>query len=313
MGENDPPALDRNPGIPFDPNVLLHAIPDNDDVRARVSRVRSTVPVGTEQRILTMGRVISVMDLTSLSERDTAASVNDLCMTAAHPIAGEVLETLSLDPSLRVAAVCVFHKFASTALHALRTTDIRIAAVAGGFPKPLPLMDDRLRQIRDAVSAGADEVDLVITRDLARREDWKALYEEVVTLRTAAGNACVKVILATGNLEQPDIVWKASMACIMAGADFIKTSTGRERVNATLPVGVVMADAIRRYRNLTGHRVGLKPAGGIRKVREAMEWMRLAELELGEPWVTPRRFRIGASSLMEDIRSELRIYYHSCH
>ena len=306
MGENDPPRLDRNPGIPLDLGVLRHTSLDNDYVRAGVSRVRGTVPVGTEQQILTMSRVISVMDLTSLSERDTPASVNDLCVTAARPIADEVIETLSLDPSLRVAAVCVFHQFASTALHALLDTNIRVAAVAGGFPKPLPLMDDRLRQIRDAVSAGADEVDLVITRDLARREDWKALYEEVVTLRTAAGNAGLKVILATGDLEQPDIVWKASMTSMMAGADFIKTSTGREQVNATLSVGVVMANAIRCYKNLTGRRVGLKPAGGIRKAREAIEWMRLAELELGEPWATPGRFRIGASSLMENVRSELR-------
>ncbi len=312
MGENEPASPDRNPGIPFDLGVLQEARLDNDEVHARVSRVRSTVPVSTEQRITTMGRVISVMDLTSLSERDTAASVNDLCVTAVHPIAGEVLETLSLDPSLRVAAVCVFHQFASTALHALRNTNIRVAAVAGGFPKPLPIMDDRLRQIRDAISAGASEVDLVITRDLARREDWKALYEEVFTLRTAAKNACVKVILATGDLEQPDIVWKTSMTSMMAGADFIKTSTGREQVNATLPAGVVMAHAIRCYKDLTGCRVGLKPAGGIRKAREALEWMRLAELELGEPWTTPGRFRIGASSLMEDIRSELRIHYHSC-
>lgn len=313
MGENEPASLDRNPGIPFDLGILHHTSLDCDDVRARVSRVRSAVPVGTEQRIINLSRVISVMDLTSLSERDTAASVNDLCVMAAHPIAGEVLDTLSLDPSLRVAAVCVFHQFASTALHALRNTNIRVAAVAGGFPKPLPLMDDRLREIRDAVSAGAGEVDLVITRDLARREDWKALYEEVVTLRTAAENACVKVILATGDLEQPDIVWKTSMTSMMAGAGFIKTSTGREQVNATLPAGVVMAHAIRRYKDLTGCLVGLKPAGGIRKVREAMEWMRLAELELGEPWTTPEGFRIGASSLMEDIRSELRIHYHSSH
>ncbi len=308
MGENDPPRLDRNPGIPFDLGVLRHASLDNDYVRARVSRVRGTVPVGTEQQILTMSRVISVMDLTSLSERDTPASVNDLCVTAAHPIADEVIETLSLDPSLRVAAVCVFHQFASTALHALRNTNIRVAAVAGGFPKPLPLMDDRLRQIRDAVSAGADEVDLVITRDLARREDWKALYEEVVTLRTAAGNAGLKVILATGDLQQPDIVWKASMTSMMAGADFIKTSTGREQVNATLSVGVVMANAIRCYKTLTGRCVGLKPAGGIGKAPAATEWMRLAELELGEPWTTPGRFRIGASSLMENVRSKLRAF-----
>jgi deoxyribose-phosphate aldolase len=305
MGENDPPSLDRNPGIQFDIGVLHHTNLDNEEIRARVGRVRNTVPTGTKQRVLALGRVISVMDLTSLSERDTATSVNDLCVTAARPIAGEVLETLSLDPSLRVAAVCVFHQFASTALHALRDTNIRVAAVAGGFPEPLPLMDDRLRQIRDAVSGGVDEVDLVITRDLARREDWKALYEEVVTLRTAAGNARVKIILAAGDLKQHDIVWKASMTCMMAGADFIKTSTGHEQVNATLPVGVVMANAIRRYEDLTGCRVGLKPAGGIRKAGEAMEWLRLAELDLGEPWTAPLKFRIGASSLLEDVRSEL--------
>jgi deoxyribose-phosphate aldolase len=253
------------------------------------------------------------MDLTSLSEGDTTTSITDLCVKAAHPIATEVLETLSLDLSLRVAAVCVFHQFASTALHALQDTDIRVAAVAGGFPKPLPQMNNRLREIRHAVSAGADEVDFVITPDLAQRQDWKALYDEVLMLRAAAGNACVKVILRTGDLEQPDIVWKASMTSMMAGANFIKTSTGREEVNATLPVGVIVANAIGRYKDLTGCRVGLKPAGGIRKAREAMEWMRLAELELGEPWTTRERFRIGASSLMENIRSELRIHYHSCH
>ncbi len=305
MGGSSQPSLDRNPGIPFDLDVLHHSSIDNDDVRARVSRIRTNVPDGPEQRITALGRVISAVDLTSLSERDTGASVKALCATAVHPIAAPVLAALSLDPSLRVAAVCVFHEFASTALDALRDTNVRVAAVAGGFPEPLSPMDDRLRQIREAVSAGVDEIDLVIRRDLARREEWKALYDEIAALRAAAGNVWLKIILATGDLEQPEIVWKTSMTCMMAGADFVKTSTGREHVNATLPVGVVMADAIRRYRNLTGSGVGLKPAGGIRKAREAMEWMGLAEQELGNPWTTPARFRIGASSLLDDVRSEL--------
>jgi len=297
MEEHGAAIPERNAGIPFDPDVLHHPGIDSGELYARISRVRNSVPIHHQERITILKHIISVMDLTSLSEDDTPASIIDLCTKAAHPH--------SVDRALRVAAVCVFHNWVSTARDALRDTDVRVAAVAGGFPAPLDSTDDRLQQIRGAVSAGADEIDLVITRELARQEEWKALYDEIGTLRIAAGNACIKTILATGDLEQPTIVWKASMTCMMAGADFIKTSTGREQVNATLPAGVVMADAIRHYHTMTGSHVGLKPAGGIRSVDQAVEWIQLADRELGEPWTTASRFRLGASSLMQEVTSEL--------
>ena len=298
MKEHGPAIPERNPGIPFDPDVLHHPDIDRNDLYARISRLRNRIPIRRDERITELQRIISVMDLTSLSEDDTPASIIDLCSTATHPIAGS-------DPSLHVAAVCVWHHLTSTAKDALQGTGVRVAAVAGGFPAPLDSMDERLHQIHEAVSAGSDEIDLVITRELARREEWKALYDEIVILRTAAATARIKTILATGDLEQPAIVWKASMTCMMAGADFVKTSTGREQVNATLPAGVVMADAIRIYHTMTGSHVGLKPAGGIKTVDHAMEWIRLADQELGVAWATPARFRIGASSLMDDVTSEL--------
>jgi deoxyribose-phosphate aldolase len=206
---------------------------------------------------------------------------------------------------IRVAAVCVYHAFVETAVEALEGSGIPVAAVSTGFPAGLSPFEARLDEIRASVGAGAEEIDVVITRAHVLTENWPALYDEVRAMRQACGDAHLKTILATGELGTLRNVARASLVCMMAGADFIKTSTGKESVNATLPVGLVMARAIRDYRERTGHFIGLKAAGGIRTAREALDWLVLMKEELGDRWIRPDLFRLGASSLLGDIERQL--------
>jgi deoxyribose-phosphate aldolase len=206
---------------------------------------------------------------------------------------------------VRVAAVCVYHAFVETAVEALEGSGIPVAAVSTGFPAGLSPFEQRIAEIRASVAAGAEEIDVVITRSHVLTENWRALYDEVRAMREACGDAHIKTILATGELGTLRNVGRASLVCMMAGADFIKTSTGKEGVNATLPVGLVMARAIRDYRERTGHLVGLKPAGGIRKAKDALDWLALMKDELGDQWLRPNLFRLGASSLLTDIERQL--------
>jgi deoxyribose-phosphate aldolase len=192
-----------------------------------------------------------------------------------------------------------------TAIQALEGSGIPVAAVSTGFPAGLSPLEQRLGEIRASVSAGAEEIDVVITRAHVLTENWGALYQEVRAMREACGDAHIKTILATGELATLRNVARASLVCMMAGADFIKTSTGKESVNATLPVGLVMSRAIRDYQERTGHLVGLKAAGGIRAAREALDWMALMKDELGDHWLRPNLFRIGASTLLGDIERQL--------
>ena len=244
------------------------------------------------------------MDLTTLSGDDTAGTVKRLCAKAKQPVREDLLRVLGFE-KLHTGAVCVYYPFVITAVAALEGSGIPVAAVAAGFPHGLSPLKARLMEIEAAIEDGAEEIDIVITRAHVLNGDWTALYDEVRAMREVCGEAHLKTILATGELATLKNVAKASLVCMMAGADFIKTSTGKETANATIPVGLVMARAIRDYRERTGYRVGFKPAGGIRTAKQSLDWLILMREELGEPWQRPDLFRLGASTLLADIERQL--------
>ena len=229
-----------------------------------------------------------------------------LCAKAAHPVRHDLIESLGVaDLNLTVGAVCVYHAMVPTAVDALRGTGIPVAAVSTGFPAGLSPLEERVREIRASVAAGAKEIDIVITRGHVLTGNWQALYDEVRQFRGACGDSHMKSILATGELATLGNVARASMVAMMAGSDFIKTSTGKEGVNATLPFSLVMVRMIRDYFERTGYAVGYKPAGGIRAAKNALEYLYLMKDELGDRWLRPDLFRFGASSLLTDIERQL--------
>jgi deoxyribose-phosphate aldolase len=201
--------------------------------------------------------------------------------------------------------VCVYHALVPTAVRALEGSTIPVAAVSTGFPAGLSPLETRIAEVRASVAAGAKEIDIVVTRAHVLTGNWQALYDEVRAFRDACGDAHMKTILGTGDLATMTNVARASMVAMMAGSDFIKTSTGKEPVNAILPVGVVMTRMIREFHEQTGHIVGFKPAGGIRTAKGALEWLALMKEELGERWMRNDLFRIGASALLTDIERQL--------
>lgn len=299
-----PPS--RNPGTPLD----LDWVRDLRVNRSAVERRADTIPrrrtVKREWQAAWLLRAITCIDLTTLAGDDTAGRVRRLCDKARRPVRPELLEQLGAERlDLRVAAVCVYHAFVETAVEALAGSGIPVAAVSAGFPAGLNPLPQRLAEIRASVGAGAAEIDVVITRAHVLTGRWEALYHEVRAFRDACGPAHLKTILATGELATLRNVARASAVCLMAGADFIKTSTGKEAVNATLPVGLVMARMIRAYRERTGHVAGLKPAGGIRSARQALDWLLMMRDELGPQWLDRRLFRLGASGLLTDIERQL--------
>jgi len=246
------------------------------------------------------------MDLTTLSSDDTPDRVGRLCAKARQPLRLELIESLGLKTlKPRVGAVCVYHAYVETAVDALKKTGIPVAAVSTGFPHGLNSMPRRIEEIKDSVAAGAEEIDIVITRAHVFSGNWKALYAEISTFRKACGDAHLKTILGTGELGTFRNVAKASLVCMMAGADFIKTSTGKESVNATLPVSLVMLRMIREYFENTGFYVGFKPAGGIRTAKQSLDWLVMMKEELGREWLEPDLFRFGASGLLTDIERQL--------
>ncbi|MBA48639.1 deoxyribose-phosphate aldolase [Paracoccus sp. (in: a-proteobacteria)] len=247
---------------------------------------------------------VRCIDLTTLAGDDTEDRVARLCAKARQPVAAELLQAMGV-PHLTTGAVCVYPTMVAAAKRALGNSGIPVASVATGFPAGLMPLDLRLAEIRHAVDQGADEIDIVITRAHVLRAEWTALYDEIRAMRDACGPARMKTILATGDLKSLENVARASHVAMQAGADWIKTSTGKEGVNATLPVSLVMCRAIRDYRTLTGHRVGFKPAGGLRTARDAIDWQVLMAEELGRDWLSPDLFRIGASSLLGDIERQI--------
>ena len=253
-----------------------------------------------------MLKALSCIDLTTLAGDDTQSNVLRLCAKAKSPVRLDLLEAMEMqDENIQVGAVCVYHNFIKDAVKGLKGSDIPVAAVSTGFPAGNIPLKEKLRQIEISVAAGAKEIDIVVSRDLVLQSKWKALYNEVAACRKACGDAHMKTILATGEIPTFTKVAKASWVSMMAGSDFIKTSTGKEPVNATIPVSLVMIRTIREYHELTGFKVGFKPAGGISKAKQAVNWLVLIKEELGNDWLTPDLFRFGASSLLGDIERQL--------
>lgn len=298
--------LQRNPGIPLDLGWVNYTHVNRSAAERRTATLTQRRSIKKDWQTAWLLKAVTCLDLTTLAGDDTPGKVHRLCAKARQPIRPELLEPLNLgDTRIQVGAVCVYHSRIADALEALQGTDIPIAAVSTGFPAGQSPFKQRLEEIGESVRAGAKEVDIVISREHVLRGNWQALYEEVKLFRQACGEAHLKTILATGELGTLTNVLRASYVCMMAGADFIKTSTGKESVNATLEVGLVMTRAIRDYQERTGYRVGFKPAGGIRTARQALNWQVLMKEELGDDWLEPALFRIGASTLLDDIERQI--------
>lgn len=254
-------------------------------------------------------RAIECIDLTTLAGDDTSGRVDRLCAKAKHPLRDDLKRALGLDDyDLTTGAVCVYPAMVADAVKALRGTKVPVASVATGFPAGLTPLKQRLEEIRQAVGDGADEIDIVINRRFALTNEWAALYDETRLMREACGTARMKAILGTGDIKTLTGVYRASMVTMMAGADFIKTSTGMEATNATLPVGLVMLRAIRDYKAHSGFDVAFKPAGGIRAAKDALAWLTLMKEEMSGAYLTPFFFRMGASGLLGDIERQIEHY-----
>lgn len=296
----------RNAGCPLELDLI-------QDIRINLSAAEKRVATLAGRRTVKKAaqagwllKALSCIDLTTLNGDDTDQRVRRLCAKARHPLSRELSESLGFaNRPLTVGAVCVYHRFVATAVDALDGSDIPVAAVSTGFPAGLSPHPLKLQEIEASVRDGAQEIDIVITREHVLTANWQALYDEMKDFRAACGEAHVKAILATGDLKTLRNVAKAAMVCMMAGADFIKTSTGKEGINATLPVSLVMVRMIRAFQEQTGQIVGFKPAGGISTAKDALAYQILMKEELGRPWLEPDLFRFGASSLLSDIERQL--------
>ena len=297
-------VIQRNAGMELDLDWVARARANRSAIERRAATLPGRRSVKKEYQAAWLCRAISCIDLTTLSGDDTEGRVRRLCAKARQPVAPEILSALGME-GLTVGAVCVYHEMVPTAVEALEGTGIPVAAVSTGFPAGLSPFHLRVAEIGESVKAGAQEIDIVISRRHVLTGNWQALYDEIRTFREACGEAHVKAILATGELGTLQNVARASLVCMMAGADFIKTSTGKEAVNATLPVTLTMIRAIRDYEAATGFKVGYKPAGGISKAKDALLYLAMMKDELGDAWLDPHLFRFGASSLLGDIERQL--------
>jgi deoxyribose-phosphate aldolase len=300
----------RNPGIPLDLDWVAGARVNRSAIERRTATLPGRRTVKQSWQAAWLLKAITLMDLTTLQGDDTPGNVQRLCAKARHPVRLDLLEAMGATAlPMRVAAVCVYHEMVQTAVHALDGSGIPVAAVSTGFPAGMTPFELRIKEIEYSIELGAREIDIVISRRHALTGNWRALYEEVKTYRETCGEAAhLKTILETGELATLRQVYQASLVCMMAGADFIKTSTGKAPTNATLPVSLVMARAIREYLERTGYKVGFKPAGGIRTAKQSLDWMILMKEELGDEWLQPHLFRFGASSLLADIERQLEHY-----
>jgi len=294
----------RNPGMPLDLDWVAGVQANTPAIERRAASLPGRRSVKKDFQAAWLLKAITLIDLTTLSGDDTEGRVQRLCAKARQPVRADLLEALGM-PGLTTGAVCVYHDMVPAAVRALEGTSIPVAAVSTGFPAGLSPFHLRIAEIGESVAAGAREIDIVISRRHVLTQNWQALYDEMAEMRAACGEAHVKAILATGELGTLRNVARASLVCMMAGADFIKTSTGKEGVNATLPVSLTMIRAIRAYQDRTGIKVGYKPAGGISKAKDALVYMSLMKDELGHPWLQPDLFRFGASSLLGDIERQL--------
>lgn len=296
----------RNPGVELDLEWIEETRVNRSAVERRAATLGARRTVKKEWQAAWLLKAISCLDLTTLAGDDTDGTVRRLCAKARRPLTSELELALGVgDLHIQVGAVCVYHNLISAALDALEGTNIPVAAVSTGFPAGQVSIQVKLREISESVRAGAGEIDVVISRSHVLTGRWQDLYDEVKSFREACQDAHLKTILATGELGTLRNVAKASLVCMMAGADFIKTSTGKESVNATLPVGEVMVRTIKEFRDRTGYQIGFKPAGGIRSAKQALDWEILIKEELGVHWLTPSLFRIGASTLLTDIERQL--------
>jgi deoxyribose-phosphate aldolase len=301
------PARIRNPGMPLDMDWVRQVRVNRSAVERRAATIPTRRTVKKEWQAAWLLRAITCIDLTTLQGDDTPGNVLRLCAKARHPVRQELLDAMGIG-NIEVGAVCVYHNLVRVAVEALRGSDIPVAAVSTGFPAGQISFDQKLEEIVASVKAGAREIDIVIARAHVLTGNWQALYDEVQAFRAACGDAHMKTILATYELATLRNVAMASLVCMMAGADFIKTSTGKEPVNATLPVGVVMVRAIREYYEQTGYKVGFKPAGGVRSAKQSLDWLILMKEELGNEWLNNTLFRIGASGLLSDIERQLSYF-----
>jgi deoxyribose-phosphate aldolase len=304
--------LARNPGVPFDASWFDALRVNMSAVERRVATLGTRRSVKKDAQAAWLLKAISCIDLTTLSGDDTAGRVRRLCAKARQPVRADLLDALgigsgtALGPTpFHTGAVCVYHRFVATAVDALAGSGVPVAAVSTGFPAGLIPHEFKLNEIAASVADGAKEIDIVVTREYVLTGNWQALYDEVRDFRQACGDAHLKAILATGDIQTLSNVARASMVCMMAGADFIKTSTGKESVNATLAVSLVMVRAIRDYHERTGWLVGFKPAGGVSTAKSVLNYLILMKEELGRRWLEPDLFRIGASSLLADIERQL--------
>jgi len=304
-------AIGRNPGTALDLGWVNQSRVNDHAVKRRIDDILSSRFVEEDLQIEWLARSIQCIDLTTLAGDDSPSNVSRLCSKAANPLSASTMQSFGLDiGQLTTGAVCVYPARVANACQGLKDvgSNLPVASVATGFPAGQTSLQTRLDEIRYAVQNGAKEIDIVINRELALAQKWQDVYDELVEMREACGDSRMKSILAVGELSNLTNVYRASLVAMMAGSDFIKTSTGKESVNATLPIGLVMCRAISAYHHRTGHKVGFKPAGGIRTSKDVVQWMTLMKEELGDEYVQPHLFRIGASGLLNDIERKLSNY-----
>jgi len=309
--------LERNPGCELDLGWLNNVNINLAAVNTRAATLLSSRSLKNEYQAAWLLKAVTCIDLTTLGGDDTHSNVARLCFKASRPLPEDLLNALGFEYEegcpIRTAAVCVYPAKVESAVETLTklgiSNKINVAAVATGFPSGQMPLKTRLDEIKYAVEKGASEIDIVIDRSLVLTGQWEVLYQEIQQMKEACGpNVHMKTILATGELGTLKNVYKASLVAMMAGSDFIKTSTGKESLNATIPFGIVMCRAIRDYYEKNGYKVGLKPAGGIRTCKDALSWLILIKELLGNSWLTPELFRIGASGLLTDIEQNLYQY-----
>ncbi|NOZ33609.1 MAG: deoxyribose-phosphate aldolase [Alphaproteobacteria bacterium] len=300
------PAPERNPGFDLDLGWLRAIRMNRSALERRGATIGKRRTVKKQWQAAWLLKAITLIDLTALNGDDTKGRIERLCAKARHPVRDDILAKLGAQNlPIRPGAVCVYHGFVPVAVAALKGSGIPVAAVSTGFPAGLSPLKTKIAEIEASVKAGAQEIDVVIERHFVLNGDWRGLYRQMKAFRAACGPAHLKTILAVGELATLNNVARASLVCMLAGADFIKTSTGKEKTNATLPVSLAMIRMIRWFEDETGVKIGYKPAGGISSAKTALEYMALVKEELGTEWLNPHLFRFGASSLLTDIERQL--------
>jgi deoxyribose-phosphate aldolase len=296
----------RNPGYPLDLDWVGRVRMNRSALERRAGSIGARRTVKKDYQAAWLLKAITLMDLTTLNSDDTAGRVERLCAKARHPLRSDIVAALGVEGlNIQPAAVCVYHTFVETAVNALEGTGIPVAAVSTAFPHGLAPVETKLKEIEASVAAGAKEIDIVIERGMVLSGDWQGLYDQVKAFRKACGDAHIKTILGTGELATQTNIAKASLVCMLAGADFIKTSTGKEKVNANLVTSLSMIRMIRWFHEETGIEIGYKPAGGISTAKSSLDYLALMKEELGTHWLQPHLFRFGASSLLTDIERQL--------